>query len=535
VGALDNFLSGLGSGYQQSGGVTPGNVFSGPTQGAPDAPQGFAGGAGDFLGSLFGHATDMTLRQLPEFVKDPQSFFNDRGELSMTRVLSPDFRREKVKERKQAEDTQKAALLAQGFNQANKFFEGIMSQPTAGAAQEYANTLPAGALTPQQVEAAMRARSNADTAIQTAGQAVGYNPAVLPILDQKTALSGAEKQLGSKYTQEDQTHSGEVTRQNQAQSAGLSRETQRLGADLSRETARQVDESHFRYMKRGERFKAKMDRKKGLAEDAGFAQAIPAIIARADTPEGQAEFANNPAMSSMLGIAKAVSGNKLSPALGKELVKGIFHAGQSGVTVQGNPQDFPATPATQSRRQEEIDSAIGDINEMEWLESNFQPSYLTYAGRGKFAIQKQLNSLGLRQDAKSFLQKKAEFDARAQGGYLKFRKWVTGVAGEGNPELRGELSLAIPDINSDTAPDLFLAKLRSVKAARFAVADRLLTMGKKMGQLTSEDKTSLAIVALDAIRSADKAMAQPTQRPPVESMTRAEKEAEARRLLTGAE
>lgn len=220
MAGLSDFITGLGSGYKQAGGVTPGNVFSGPEQGVPDAPQGFAGGAGDFLGSLFGHATDMTIRQLPDFVKDPESFFNNKGELSMTRVLSPDFRRDAVKERKQAEETRKAALIAQGFNQANKFFENTMAAPTAGAAQEYGHMLPAGSLTPEQMNAAMRARTDADAAIQRAAASVGYNPDTLAIMDQKTALSGAERQLGSRYTQEDQTHGGVVTRQNQASQYG---------------------------------------------------------------------------------------------------------------------------------------------------------------------------------------------------------------------------------------------------------------------------------------------------------------------------
>jgi hypothetical protein len=228
----------------------------------------------------------------------------------------------------------------------------------------------------------------------------------------------------------------------------------------------------------------------------------------------------------------------MSPALAEEIFKGTVHAAQSGATAQGKPSDFGTTVATDSRRQEEIDNSLGEVADMNWLEQNFDPSYITVPGRGKLAVQTGLNALGVKMSPASFLSKRTDFAARAQNSYLKFRKFVTGVAGEGNKQLGEELSLAIPDINRDLAPDVFLAKVRSVKAARAAVAARLVALGKNVAELTPADKESLGRVALDAVRAADAAglpsEGQPSaETPPLEQMDRASKEAELRRRLQG--
>ena len=166
---LGNLFEGLKQGYMDGGGATPANVFSGPTPLAGDAPAGFAGGLGDFIGGLGGRVSDLALHTLPEFVKDPSSFFNDRGELSMTRVISPDFRRNAVKERKQEEQAQNAMLVARGLNQFNDFTKSLgdapESQRAAMATQAESMGMPSG-----QIDAALGQANQQDQGRQ---QAVG--------------------------------------------------------------------------------------------------------------------------------------------------------------------------------------------------------------------------------------------------------------------------------------------------------------------------------------------------------------------------
>lgn len=130
MGALDNFIEGLKQGYMDQGGVTPSNVFNGPTPRAGDAPSGFSGGAGGIMGSLFGNISDIALRTLPEVLKDPESFLNENGELSLTRFAIPEFRREKQKEARDQEEIRKSALAASAITQGQNLLESALGLRT---------------------------------------------------------------------------------------------------------------------------------------------------------------------------------------------------------------------------------------------------------------------------------------------------------------------------------------------------------------------------------------------------------------------
>jgi hypothetical protein len=216
MGVLDNFLEGLKQGYMDQGGATPGNVFSGPTPREGDAPGGFAGGSGNFLGSLFGNVSDIALRTIPDIIKDPESFLNERGELSATRVLIPEYRREVQKENSQREEMRKAALAASAISQGKTFLEsalGLHTNEAREAAQGVYGNDPRFA-------AAVQAANAESAAARPAAAEAGLLPSVAALAMPEDALKAGQSQFTDRLQREQNVQQGEITRQNQANQFG---------------------------------------------------------------------------------------------------------------------------------------------------------------------------------------------------------------------------------------------------------------------------------------------------------------------------
>lgn len=492
------------------------------------------GNAGVDLGKTLLNIPVSVATAIPDFINNPDLFLNDNGQLDPRGVgslLSRDYRKSRQSDmdlqNEMARDMARAEKIANGVNIVKTIFgDNMGGVRTDTARQAYGQALQQNAPGLDVFPFIMGTQAEADAARAAAGEA-GAMPNLAKIADINSAQQLGQTRFASDRQLKEIGARGAETRRSQGNQAGLQR------ANMYAQ-----EEEQARRLREGEKFKKRLGRRDERLRGKAFADAMPDILRMGETPDGAAALASNPALRGMVVLGKSVQDGNMSPALAEEIFKGTVHAAQSGATVQDKLSAFGTTTATDSRRQEEIDNSLGEVADMDWLEQNFDPAYISIPGRGKLAIQTGLNTLGIKMSPKSFLSKRTDFAARAQNSYLKFRKFVTGVAGEGNKQLGEELSLAIPDINRDLAPDVFLAKVRSVKAARAAVAARLVALGKSVADLTPADKESLGRVALDAVRATDAEglpsdEQPPSQAPPLEQMDRASKEAELRRRLQG--
>lgn len=100
----------------------------------------------------------------------------------------------------------------------------------------------------------------------------------------------------------------------------------------------------------------------------------------------------------------------------------------------------------------EVDKQIARFNRMENL---FKPEYLTFQGRSKAWLSKQVDKLGFKTDTE-FLQSATKFRNESKATFLAYRKWVTGVAG-GEEEMK-EIAKAFPDVDRNS-PAEYMANL----------------------------------------------------------------------------
>jgi hypothetical protein len=97
---------------------------------------GFLETLGKSLGNIPHMLTDIAVKNPLEILKNPASALNDRGEVSLTRLLFPDFRRETVKQDQQRAKVRDAYAQAQVVNTYEKLVEGVFGQPGAQSAEE---------------------------------------------------------------------------------------------------------------------------------------------------------------------------------------------------------------------------------------------------------------------------------------------------------------------------------------------------------------------------------------------------------------
>lgn len=117
------------------------------------------------------------------------------------------------------------------------------------------------------------------------------------------------------------------------------------------------------------------------------------------------------------------------------------------------------TKATQTDLEKEQMQAEQRLSALDDIESSFKDEYLTYKGVAKGYLQKTLNKAGFL-DEPTFLKNRSEWFVGAQAELLKWRKWVTGVAG-GEREY-GEIAKSWPDPNTNS-PSEFKSNLKATK------------------------------------------------------------------------
>lgn len=99
--------------------------------GTGDLPEGAGFGAtlANSLGNIPHFLTDIAVKNPLEILKNPASALNDRGEVSITRLLFPDFRRNAEKEDKQRSKLRDAYTASQVFNTYDSLVGKLMDTP----------------------------------------------------------------------------------------------------------------------------------------------------------------------------------------------------------------------------------------------------------------------------------------------------------------------------------------------------------------------------------------------------------------------
>ena len=154
--------------------------------------------------------------------------------------------------------------------------------------------------------------------------------------------------------------------------------------------------------------------------------------------------------------------------------------------------ESPLTATTRTKLQQEIIDADQLLTDLDQAEKLFDESYLTYAGKGKAALTKIADKLGV-DVGKEFLGKYSAWQGIVDKQTLTYRKLITGVAG-GEKEMR---DIARTYINTkDDSPTTFQSKQKIYRQNALAAKKRatvaLNHFGKKWGDLTPKEQENLA-------------------------------------------
>jgi len=140
------------------------------------------------------------------------------------------------------------------------------------------------------------------------------------------------------------------------------------------------------------------------------------------------------------------------------------------------------------------------LGELDQINKDYNDDFFTYRGRGKayFTALAEKAEVPVGQAAKDFLSAKTKFFADAKRVFLKFRKFITGVAG-GIEEFK-EIAKATIDPESDS-PTQFKAKMTSMRDNALRVSNLLLAI--RNSGLDETDKSvfrdTLSIIPFDSI------------------------------------
>ena len=117
----------------------------------------------------------------------------------------------------------------------------------------------------------------------------------------------------------------------------------------------------------------------------------------------------------------------------------------------------------------------GTLGELEQIESEFNESFFTYRGKATAGITAFLEKaeVPVAKDAQDFLAKKTKFFADSKRVFLKFRKFITGVAG-GIEEFR-EIAKSTIDPEKDS-PTQFKAKLNSMRDNAIRLSNLMMAL-----------------------------------------------------------
>lgn len=130
----------------------------------------------------------------------------------------------------------------------------------------------------------------------------------------------------------------------------------------------------------------------------------------------------------------------------------------------------------------DLQTTLGELNQ---INKDYNEDFFTYRGRGRayFTAIAEKAEIPIGQAAKQFLSQKTKFFADAKRVFLKFRKFITGVAG-GIEEFK-EIAKATIDPESDS-PTQFQAKMTSMRDNAIRVSNLLLAI--RNSGLDTKDK-----------------------------------------------
>ncbi len=166
--------------------------------------------------------------------------------------------------------------------------------------------------------------------------------------------------------------------------------------------------------------------------------------------------------------------------------------------LSGVPEGAVTKPTTTKIEKEVIDLQ-GTLTELRAIEEQFNPDFFTYRGKGRafFTALAEKAEVPVPKAAQTFLRERSKFFADSKRVFLKFRKFITGVAG-GIEEFR-EIAKATIDPESDS-PTQFKAKFESMRDNAIRTSNLLLAI-KNSGLEPNKAniKSALSITPLKSI------------------------------------
>jgi len=442
-----------------------------------DAQQQQGGGFFDALGEM---AKTLFVETPKAVMTDPFSLFNEKGQVSVQRMLQPGFRQQAVEQQKMEQDLKTAAAKLEIAGKYADFSKLFSNAATPQARAAYARAVR-GMGVPDTMVNPLLEGANADAGAFTgAATESGMGPLAAAIATRDSALQAGNTALSGRTTRENQTHG-------------------------TNEALRE-------------------DAIKRTRENQGMPEALSALATMDATPEGQTALEDNPALAGSVAVAKrylAAGGGK-NPAIDKSVMNTILQAAQKGAVATGASNTFGGGFKNKlTQDQLDMDQQIAGMKQ---IADNFDKEYTTAAGRGKAYAQSWVDYVGMLPEG-SFLEKRNEFASLAKRQYMTLRKFFTGVAGE--EAIKDEVAVVLPDIENQEGPVSFMSKLRgSMKAAE--VMNQILANWAARGyKPTQADRVAAGREALtQATAAMQSGGGSNGQSKPITDMTDAEMKAE---------
>jgi len=156
--------------------------------------------------------------------------------------------------------------------------------------------------------------------------------------------------------------------------------------------------------------------------------------------------------------------------------------------------------ATKTQLEKDVIELQSTLGELKAIEQQFEPDFFTYRGKGQtfFTGLAEKLEVPMPQAATDFLKRRTKFFADSKRVFLKFRKFITGVAG-GIEEFR-EIAKATIDPESDS-PTEFQAKFASMRDNAVRVSNLLLAIRNSGLDASDESiiKSALDLVPLQKV------------------------------------
>lgn len=166
--------------------------------------------------------------------------------------------------------------------------------------------------------------------------------------------------------------------------------------------------------------------------------------------------------------------------------------------LQGVPEAAVTKP-TVTQIEKDVVDLQGTLTELRAIEEQFNPDFFTFRGKGKafFTALAEKAEVPVGRAAEQFLKDRSKFFADSKRVFLKFRKFITGVAG-GIEEFR-EIAKATIDPESDS-PTQFKAKFESMRDNAIRTSNLLLAIRNSgLEPNKANIKSALSITPLENI------------------------------------